>query len=109
MDSFESPNPPDKPLVQVLLEPLLNDFQNWFQEYKTLLTSSQAGCLAASQRHELVEQIEHAQQEVSTARTLLLTTDGQAGVETSMVMSWHQLVLQCWQTARQIRQSNETL
>ncbi|MGF1522483.1 MAG: DUF2605 domain-containing protein [Leptolyngbyaceae cyanobacterium] len=108
MYSPESPRQPDTPLVQSVLEPLLNDFQYWFSESKTLLTSPQADCLEAKQRQSLIGQIEVAQREVATARTLLLTTDGQAGVETSIVMNWHQLVLQCWQASKQIRQAGQT-
>ena len=106
MFSPERSDIPEQPLVQTLLEPLLNDFQHWFSESTTLLTSPGANCVAVEQRQELIEQIKTAQQEVATARTLLLTTDGQAGVETSIVMGWHQLVLQCWQVARQIRQAS---
>ncbi|MEO1181368.1 MAG: DUF2605 domain-containing protein [Cyanobacteria bacterium J06636_28] len=107
MYSSEPPNEADTPLVQSVLEPLLNDFQYWFSESKTLLTSPKADCLDAEQRQSLIDQVEATQQAVNTARTLLLATDGQAGVEPSLVMTWHQLVLRCWQAAQQIRQTSQ--
>ena len=108
MYSSEPPGNPDAPLLQSVLEPLLDDFQYWFSESKILLNSPKADCLNAEQRKSLINQIETALQEVATARILLLTTDGQAGVETSLVMSWHQQVLQCWQAAQQIRQTRQS-
>lgn len=107
MFSSEPPPEPKQPLVQTLLEPLLNDFQHWFSESKTLLTSPKADTVETAMREDLLQQIDTAQQEVVTAKMLLMTTDGQAGVETSMVMGWHQLVMRCWQVARQIRQNSQ--
>ncbi|MEM1311613.1 MAG: DUF2605 domain-containing protein [Cyanobacteria bacterium P01_C01_bin.70] len=104
-----TPNPadkPEKPLVQTILEPLLDDFQYWFSETKRLLNSPKAECLAASDRQALVEELNEAEQSVGTAKTLMLATGGKAGVELSVVTHWHQLVAKCWQTSRYIRQQN---
>ncbi|MBE7383060.1 MAG: DUF2605 domain-containing protein [Leptolyngbya sp. SIO1E4] len=108
MFSSEPSNTPDQPLVKALLEPLLDDFQYWFSEANTLLTSPKADCLATEQRHGLLEKIGVAQQEVATARTLLMATDGQAGVDTAMLRNWHQLVSICWQTAQKVRKHNRS-
>lgn len=103
MVSPERPNDSDQALVQTVLEPLLDDFQYWFHEASTLLTSPTADTLAPEQRYPLLEQVKAAQKEVAIARTLLLATGGQAGVDTAIVGSWHQLVSQCWQVARYLR------
>jgi len=94
----------DQPLIQAILEPLLDDFQFWFREAQTLLASPAAECLDHDQRTTILNEIEQAQQEVATARTLLLATDGKAGVDTTMVGQWHKLVSRCWGVARQVRQ-----
>lgn len=94
----------DPSLVQVVLEPLLDDFQYWFEQTRSLLTSPQADCLAEAECQALTSQIEMAQKEVATARTLLAATEGKAGVETSVVLGWHQLVARGWQVARFVRQ-----
>jgi hypothetical protein len=101
-DSADSASNP--PLVQAILEPLLDDFQYWFQEAEHILTSAQGETLAIAERQTLLDQIRAAQQEVATARTLLLATEGNVGVEMEMIGQWHQLVGKCWQTARQVRQ-----
>lgn len=95
---------PDKPIVQEILEPLLDDFQYWFNETKSLLNSPKADCLAASDRQALTQELGEAQQAVATARTLMLATAGHAGVDMAVVGQWHRLVTKCWQTSRYIRQ-----
>lgn len=108
MFSDESPQPADQPLLQTILEPLLDDFLYWFGETKSLLESPKADCLAAAERDALTEELSTAQQEVATAKTLMLATGGDAGVEVAVVGQWHQLVNKCWQTARRIRQRHDT-
>jgi uncharacterized membrane protein YcjF (UPF0283 family) len=104
MSTTEPSNQPDQPIVQAVLEPLLADFQYWFSETQTLLKSARADCLAASDRQTLEQELAAAQQAVATAKTLLLATDGHAGVDMAVVGQWHQLVNKCWQTSRYIRE-----
>ncbi|MEM6837170.1 MAG: DUF2605 domain-containing protein [Cyanobacteria bacterium P01_C01_bin.120] len=104
--NFDSADRPEKPVVQAILEPLLDDFQYWFGETKQLLNSPKADCLAKRDRQDLVEELTEAEQSVGTAKTLMLATGGKAGVELSVVTQWHQLVAKCWQTSRYIRQQN---
>jgi len=101
-----SADQPDKPIVQEILEPLLDDFQYWFGETKSLLNSPKADCLAAGDRQSLTQELNEAQQAVATARTLMLATEGRAGVDMAVVGQWHRLVSKCWQTSRYIRQQN---
>jgi len=104
------PNPanqPDQPIVQAILEPLLDDFKYWFSETETLLNSPQADCLANPDRQALLQELGEAQQAVATARTLMLATEGHAGVDMAVVTRWHQLVNKCWQTSRYIRLQNQ--
>ncbi|NEQ47103.1 MAG: DUF2605 domain-containing protein [Leptolyngbya sp. SIOISBB] len=107
MSATEPTNPSEPPIMQVVLEPLLEDFQYWFGKTQTLLNSSQADCLAVSDRQTFTQEVEAAQRAVATAKTLLLATDGQAGVDIAVVGQWHRLVGKCWQTSRYIRQHNQ--
>ncbi|MEM6715311.1 MAG: DUF2605 domain-containing protein [Cyanobacteria bacterium P01_F01_bin.56] len=107
MSATEPTNQPEPPMMQVVLEPLLEDFQYWFGETQTLLNSPQADCLAARDRETLLQEIATAQRAVATAKTLLLATDGNAGVDLAVVGQWHQLVNKCWRTSRDIRQQNQ--
>ena len=106
MSATEPSNQSEQPIVQAVLEPLLEDFRYWFSETQTLLKSPQADCLVASDRQALEQEIATAQQAVATAKTLLLATDGNAGVDMAVIGQWHQLVNKCWQTSRYIREHN---
>lgn len=108
MFSQNSSDQSDQPLVQSILEPLLDDFQYWFRETQALLNSPKANCLDESERQELAEQLDNAKQEVSIARTLMLATGGNAGVDVSVVGQWHQLVNKCWKTSRYVRQHSQS-
>jgi hypothetical protein len=108
MFSEDAPQPADQPLVQTILEPLLDDFLYWFDETESLLASIEAECLVDSESHALIEEIKAARQEVVTTKTLMLATGGDAGVEVAVVGRWHQLVSKCWRTARQVRQRHQT-
>jgi hypothetical protein len=104
MVSSDSNPQPHQPIAQAVLAPLLDDFQYWFSETATLLQSTQADCLETGAREALAAQVAAAQQEVATTRTLMLATDGHAGVAIEVVGQWHQLVGKCWQTARYVRE-----
>lgn len=106
MSAMEPTNPSELPIMQTVLEPLLEDFQYWFGKTQTLLNSAQADCLAASDRQALTQEVAEAQRAVATAKTLLLATDGKAGVDIAVVGQWHRLVGKCWQASRYIRQQN---
>ncbi len=56
-----------------------------------------------AQQAELLARVSQAQQEVGTAMMLLRATDGQVGVETGVLLPWHQLVTECWQVAVRLR------
>ena len=87
-----------------MLEPLLEDFQYWFERSSQFLTTEAIQFLDTGSQADLLARVLTAQQEVSTAKMLLRLTESQVGVETSMVAAWHQLVQECWQVARRFRQ-----
>ncbi|MBD1997863.1 DUF2605 domain-containing protein [Leptolyngbya sp. FACHB-541] len=99
-------NVPEPELLKTLLEPLLEDFQYWFGRSRTLLESQTINFLGDEKQADLLERVKQAQQQVSTAQMLMRATDNQVGVETSVLMPWHQLVTECWQVAIQFRLEN---
>ncbi len=100
MHHFESR---DSELLKELLEPLLDDFQYWFNSARSLLENQEISFLGDDQQSDLLARVVQAQQEVSTAQQLLKITDGQVGVETSVLMPWHRLVAECWQVGLRLR------
>jgi hypothetical protein len=100
---MHSPNSRDADLLKSLLEPLLEDFQHWFMRSRLLLETEDISFLSDDQKADLLARIATAQQEVSTAQMLFKATDGQVGVEPSVLAPWHNLVTECWQIAVRFR------
>ncbi len=101
-------NLPEPELLKTVLEPLLEDFQYWFGRSRTLFESETIPFLKDEQQAALLARVTQAQKEVGTTQTLLKLTNGQVGVETSMLMTWHQLVTECWQVRMRLR-SNKSI
>ncbi|HEY9618926.1 MAG TPA: DUF2605 domain-containing protein [Crinalium sp.] len=96
-------NLPEPDLLKTLLEPLLDDFQYWFEQSRVLLESQDISFLGDENQADLLARVRQAQQEVSTTQMLLRLTQEQVGVETSVLMTWHQLVTECWKVAVRFR------
>jgi Protein of unknown function (DUF2605) len=96
-------NLPDSDFLKNLLEPLLDDFQYWFDKSRSLLEIQDLKFLDSEHQADLLSRVKQAQQEVSVAKMLLLATDGQVGVDTAVMMPWHQLVAECWKVGKQFR------
>jgi hypothetical protein len=97
---------PDSNFLKTLLQPLLEDFQHWFGRSQALLENNTITFLSPEQQAQLLERVKQAQQEVSTAQMLFQVTDGQVGVDTTVLFSWHQLVTECWQVGMKFRMEN---
>lgn len=99
--------PTEKELLKTVLEPLLEDFQYWFERSRSLLESSQMSFLTAQEQAELLARIIHSQQEVQTAQMLFRATGGLAGIDSKMLLPWHQLVAECWHVAQRWRENKQ--
>lgn len=87
-------NLPEPELLKALLGPLLEDFQYWFAQALLRLETEQQSL--SHQEFDLLERLQQAQGEVSAAQSLFQVTKGQIGIDTSVLMLWHQLVTECW-------------
>jgi len=90
--------------MKTVLEPLLEDFQYWFEQSRSLLESKQLRSLSAEHQREFLERVRNAQQEVSAAKSLFHATEGEIGVDMAAMAPWHQLVTECWQVSARDRQ-----
>ncbi len=104
-----SSNLPESDLLKTLLQPLLEDFQYWFSRSHNLLETHRIDFLTDSQQVSLLERVKQAQQEVGAAQLLFQATNGQVGIETSVLVPWHQLVTECWQVGMKFRMENPGL
>lgn len=98
---------PDPDVLGKILQPLLSDFQHWFEQSQQLLEAETLSFLEPKQQSDLLARIQQAQNEVTATRTLLQATDGQAIVEMPVVLGWHNLVAECWKVAIQFRASRQ--
>lgn len=96
--------PTEKELLKTILEPLLEDFQYWFERSHTLLKSEQMSFFSVQEQAQLLERIEQSQREVNTARMLFDAAGGGAGIDSKMLLPWHQLVAECWNVAQKRRE-----
>lgn len=99
--------PTEKELLKQVLEPLLDDFQYWFERSLNLLKLEKMPFLSDEEQAQLCQKIQVAQQEVSTAKMLFQATEGEIGIDSKILLPWHNLVAQCWDTARLWRQHKE--
>lgn len=86
-----------------MLEPLLDDFQYWFERSRTLLENEDIIFLSDEEQDELLKRLKNAQQEVRTAKMLFHATGGQAGIDTATLVPWHNLVTECWRVSMRWR------
>jgi len=100
---MSSSQPIENNLLKEILEPLLEDFQYWFSRSRSFLESEKISFFSEQEQAHLLERVKQCQKEVSTAQMLLRATDGQVGIEASMLVPWHQLVTECWQVAMKWR------
>ncbi|MDF0554567.1 DUF2605 domain-containing protein [Kamptonema sp. UHCC 0994] len=98
-----NPNLPETKLLKALLQPLLEDFQYWFERSVNLLENEEILFLGAQQQSDLLGRVKQAQQEVRAAQALFQATGGQVGVETAVLILWHKLLTECWQVTIHFR------
>ncbi|WP_016953066.1 DUF2605 domain-containing protein [Anabaena sp. PCC 7108] len=98
-------NPPSTELLKSVLEPLLEDFQYWFEQSLELLENEKIQFMSDEEQFDLLQRVKQAQAELSTAKMLFAATDEQVGIDMATVMPWHQLVSECWNVGMRYRQS----
>lgn len=96
-------NLPEPELLKGLLEPLLDDFQYWFDQALSLLEQEELAFLDVERQADLLGRVHQAQQELQAAQSLFRVTQGQVGIDSAVLLNWHKLVTECWQVMIQLR------
>jgi hypothetical protein len=96
-------NLPESELLKALLEPLLEDFNYWFDRSAKLLETEEIPFLSDEDQSDLLARVKQAQQEIGAAKALFQATGGQVGIETAALMPWHRLLAECWQVSARFR------
>ncbi|NCJ08583.1 DUF2605 family protein [Synechococcales cyanobacterium C] len=98
-----NPNLPEPELIKVLLEPLFEDFHYWLGRADTFLETETVEFLTMEHQADLLERVKEALREVAAAQSLFKATEGQVGVDPQVLLTWHQLISECWQVMIQFR------
>lgn len=101
-------NLPEPNLLKTVLQPLLEDFQYWFERSRSFLETEDVSFLSFEEQSDLLARVKHAQQEVNTAQMLFKAIGGKVGIDMATLIPWHKLLAECWQVAMRFRseQSN---
>jgi hypothetical protein len=97
----------DSNLLKSVLEPLLEDFQYWFERYRHILENEQIQFMSEQEQLDLLKRVKDAQCELNTARMLFTAIEKQVGINMATVMPWHQLVTECWGVGMRLGQFKE--
>ncbi|BAZ84608.1 DUF2605 domain-containing protein [Dolichospermum compactum] len=101
-------NLPSADLLKSVLEPLLEDFQYWFERYRQILENEKIQFMSEQEQLNLLKRVKDAQCELNTARMLFTATENQVGIDMPTVIPWHQLVTECWSVGMRLGQSKES-
>ena len=86
---------PDAEMLRQILEPLLEDFNYWFNRAQKLLSREKLSFLTETEQSNLLARVEQAIKEVSVAVALFSATGHQVGVDMATMKPWHELLMEC--------------
>jgi hypothetical protein len=104
---MEESNLPNADLLEAVLQPLLEDFQYWFERYQQILENEKIPFMSEQEQFNLLKRVKNAQNELNTAKILFTVTGKQVGIDMATVMPWHQLVTECWRVGMRLGQLKE--
>ncbi|MBD2360750.1 MULTISPECIES: DUF2605 domain-containing protein [unclassified Anabaena] len=99
---------PDTHILKTVLEPLLDDFQYWFERSRDFLEKERLSFMHEQEQSDLLIRIQQAQEELKTAKMLFNVTEGQVGIDMATLTPWHQLVTECWSVVRRFHSEQAT-
>ena len=100
-------NLPSSDLLKSVLEPLLEDFQYWFERYRQILENEKIQFMSDQEQLNLLKRVKDAQDQLNAFKMLFTATDQQVGIDMATVMPWHQLVTECWGVGMRLGQLKE--
>jgi ATP phosphoribosyltransferase len=91
---------PDANILKTVLEPLLEDFEYWFERSRHFLEKERLSFMHEQEQSDLLMRIQQAQEELNTVKMLFKATQGQVGIDMATLTPWHHLVTEYWNVAR---------
>ena len=105
-------NLPSADLLKSVLEPLLEDFQYWFERYDQILENEKIQFMSEQEQLDLLKRVKDAQDELNTARMLFTATDQQVGIDMATVNALASIsyrMLECGNAFRSVKGMNKPL
>ena len=96
-------------LLEQVLAPLLDDFQQSFQRGLLLLQHCPDRVLPEAKRSELKDRLDRAKAELAAARALRQAAPTPMALEMATIAPWHQLVLEVWSLSAALRAAGVAL
>ena len=104
-----SPSESAGELLEQVLGPLLDDFQQSFTRGLVLLEHCPDRVLQADAREQLGARLDQAQAELTAARALRAAAPTPMALEMATIAPWHQLVLEVWSLSAALRAAGVAL
>jgi hypothetical protein len=90
-------------LLDQVLNPLLDDFQQSFERGLVLMAHTPDRVLAPSAREALVQRLRQALAELQAARALRAAAPAPMALDMATISPWHSLVLEVWSLSSALR------
>jgi hypothetical protein len=91
-----SPLPDPAALLEQVLTPLLQDFEESFQRGLLLLEHCPDRVMPPERRDAFRERLEEAQAQLRAARALRAATPAPMALEMATITPWHELLVEVW-------------
>ena len=98
-----TPLPDPAALLEEVLTPLLQDFDESFQRGMQLLEHCPDRVMPPERRDAMRERLEEAQAQLRAARALRAATPAPMALEMATITPWHELLVEVWGLSRALR------
>jgi hypothetical protein len=98
-----TPLPDPAALLEEVLTPLLQDFDESFQRGLQLLEHCPDRVMPPERRDTMRERLEEAQAQLRAARALRAATPAPMTLEMATIAPWHELLVEVWGLSRALR------
>ncbi|MEB3255413.1 MAG: DUF2605 family protein [Synechococcaceae cyanobacterium] len=99
----DAPIPDPAALLEEVLTPLLQDFEESFQRGQRLLAHCPERVMDAPRREAMRQRLEEAQGQLTAARALRAATPAPMALEMATITPWHALLVEVWALSAALR------